>query len=97
MMKRWIILCALFVFVFVMVPMAQSNTDQEEACWGQATAVFAEMGEMGKHASQMATPRLGLHNLALALYDEGVIDSPTLWALGAFVAGELGLSIGACM
>jgi hypothetical protein len=66
------------------------------SCWGQATAVFAQMGEMGEHASQQPTPRAGLRNLARYLYDEGVISEPTLDSLGAFVAAELGLSIEAC-
>jgi len=67
-----------------------------EACWGQATKVFARTGAMGEHASSEATPRLGLANLARALYDAGVISEPTMAALGAFVADALGLSIGAC-
>lgn len=69
----------------------------DEACWGQATAVFAQTGKMGEHASEQATPRLGLRNLARALYDAGVIPDDSMQALGAFVASELGLSIGACM
>lgn len=68
----------------------------EEACWGQATRVFAQMGEMGSHASSEPTPRLGLANLARALYDAGVISEPTMAALGAFVADALGLTIDAC-
>lgn len=67
------------------------------ACWGQATQVFARMGEMGAHASEQANPRLGLANLARALYDAGALDEPTLQALGAFVADALGLTIDACM
>jgi hypothetical protein len=66
------------------------------ACWGQATAVFARMGEMGMHASQQANPRLGLRNLARQLYEQGVIAEPTMQALGAFVASELGLSVESC-
>lgn len=68
-----------------------------KACWGQATAVYAAMGEMGEHASQQPTPRLGLANLARILYDMGVIEAPTMQALGAFVAELEGLSIDACM
>ena len=68
-----------------------------EACWGQATRVFARTGEMGEHASQQPTPRMGLRNLARALYDGGVIDDDSMAALGAFVADELGLSIDACL
>lgn len=68
-----------------------------QSCWGQATKVFASMGEMGEHASEQEEPRVGLANLAWALYDAGVLSEPTLWALGAFVADELGLSIEQCM
>jgi hypothetical protein len=69
-----------------------------QACWGQATKVFAQTGEMGEHSSSFAgDPRLGLRNLARALYEQGVIPDDTLQALGAFVAAELGLSISACM
>jgi hypothetical protein len=67
------------------------------SCWGQATKVFAQLGEMGPHASQQTTPRLGLAGLARSLYEAGVISEPTLQALGAFVASDLGLSIDACM
>jgi hypothetical protein len=66
------------------------------ACWGQATKVFAQMGEMGEHASSFPQPRLGLRNLARALYEQGVIEDDTMQALGAFVAAELGLTIEVC-
>jgi hypothetical protein len=74
-----------------------NNTSQERACWGQATAAFAAMGMMGEHASQQDEPRDGLYNLAYDLWDEGVIEEPTLQALGAFLATALDLSIEACM
>ncbi len=74
---------------------AQAQSGQ--SCWGQATAVFAQTGEMGKHASQEPTPRLGLKNLAAALHSQSVLPEPTLQALGAFVADQLGLSIDACL
>ena len=67
------------------------------ACWGQATKVFAQMGDMGTHSSSQTTPRLGLRNLARYLFDQGVIADDTMEALGQFVASELGLSIDACM
>lgn len=76
-------------------PLAETATPQ--ACWGQATQVFAQMGDMGSHASQEPTPRLGLRNLARALYDAGVLPNDTIQALGVFVATELGLSIDACL
>lgn len=93
-------LATVFVLVFLVaitaLPVA-AGTNEDDACWGQATAVFAQTGEMGEHASQEPTPRLGLGNLARALYDAGVIEDDSLQALGAFVASELGLSIDACM
>lgn len=78
------------------VPNSNGNTDQENACWGQASAVFARAGEMGVHASEQEEPRWGLSNLANELYDMGVIAEPTLQALGAFVAAEWGMTIDAC-
>lgn len=67
-----------------------------QACWGQATQVFARLGEMGEHASEFPTPRLGLRNLARALYEQGILEEDSMQALGAFVASALGLSIEAC-
>ena len=78
-------------------PLTASAAPNDHACWGQATAVFAATGELGQHASSEPTPRLGLANLARALYAQGTIPAPTMQALGAFVATQLGLSIDACM
>lgn len=82
------------VLALVAVPVLAANGN---ACWGQATAVFAQTGEMGEHASQQPTPRQGLRNLARALYDAGIIADDSMATLGQFVANELGLSIDACM
>lgn len=76
---------------------AASAGPSDKACWGQASKVFAQMGEMGDHSSSFTTPRLGLRNLARLLADIGAIPDDSMQALGAFVAGELGLSIDACM
>jgi hypothetical protein len=67
-----------------------------QSCWGQASAVFAQMGEMGEHSSSFDTPRLGLRNLARQLYEADIIAEDTMQALGSFVADELGLTIEAC-
>jgi len=77
------------------VTSAQAAPDGN-ACWGQATKVFARMGQMGEHSSQQSNPRLGLRNLARYLYQEGILENDSMQALGAFVAAELGLSIDAC-
>ena len=67
-----------------------------QACWGQASAVFAQTGVMGEHSSQQANPRLGLRNLARALYEAGIIPDDSMTSLGIFVTNDLGLSIDAC-
>lgn len=83
---------ALFMIAILSTPLlAQGNS-----CWGQASAVFARTGQMGQHASEQGEPRLGLANLARALFELGVIPEPTLAALGSFVADELGLQIDRC-
>ena len=76
-----IIAATSLVLAFSVFP-AGAYTD---ACWGQATATFAQMGEMGTHASQQAEPRAGLANLAVLLYNDGVLDAPTMQALGAYL------------
>jgi hypothetical protein len=84
------------MFFAVMGPAAAAH-EPPAACWGQATKVFAQMGEMGDHSSEQPTPRLGLRNLARALADAGVLPDDSMASLGAFVAAELGLTIDACM
>lgn len=81
----------------MLAPAGANAGPSDNACWGQATRVFAQSGEMGEHASQQETPRLGLRNLARALYEQGVLEDDTLRSLGAFVAAELDLSIDACL
>ena len=92
-------LATMFVLVVLLtitaIPVAADTNDN--ACWGQATAVFAQMGEMGEHSSQQSNPRLGLRNLARLLFEAGVIPDDSMQSLGVFVADELGLSIDACM
>jgi len=81
----------------VAVALAEASAAASAACWGQASAVFAQTGVMGEHASQQPNPRLGLRNLARALAELGVIPDDSMASLGAFVAGELGLEIEACL
>lgn len=99
---RKLSLVILFIFAVSMLSLAilptnaQAGTQTDDACWGQATAVFAQMGEMGEHSSEQPTPRHGLRNLARALADAEEIPDDSMQALGAYVASELGLSIDAC-
>jgi len=95
-MKTWMIGAVASSLLSFTVP-AMAQDLPFEACWGQATRVYAEMGELGEHASQQSNPRAGLRNLARYLYDEGVLVDDSMAALGQFVADELGLSIDACM
>ena len=67
------------------------------ACWGEATAVFAQMGEMGMHSADQPNPRVGLRNLARALAEAGVIPDDSMDALAQFVADSIGFSLDACL
>ena len=94
------------VLVVVMASMLVFATVQaapgDAACWGQASAVFAATGEMGVHSSdpdgdgERGGPRVGLRNLARALYEQGVIADDSMASLGMFVASELEFDIDAC-
>jgi hypothetical protein len=97
--KKQVLLATLVIFVLasmLVTPAGSVHAVSENACWGQASAVFAQMGLMGEHSSQFETPRLGLRNLARALYAAGAIPDDSMQALGVFVSQELGLSIDAC-
>lgn len=92
---RMMLVVMLVIMLLVAVAPVQA-APSDNACWGQATRVFARMGEMGEHSSSFETPRMGLRNLARALYDGGIIPDDSMQALGVFVADALGLSIDAC-
>ena len=67
-----------------------SNSQQSATpnnCWGVVSSQLAYVeGGIGEHASSQSTPRLGLGNVARLLYDLGFIQSPTVSALGSFLA-----------
>jgi hypothetical protein len=84
--KRSVLAVLALLLVMALATTVQAAPN-EKACWGQATKVFAQTGAMGEHASAEPTPRLGLRNLARALYDAEVIEDDSMQALGAFVAG----------
>jgi hypothetical protein len=86
----------MIILVTVTAVPAMAQPTQEQACWGQASRVFAQMGLMGEHASSFDTPRVGLRNLARELHAAGLISDDSMAALGAFVAASLGLTIEAC-
>ena len=80
-MKKSMLVAAILVLA---LPAASGNWGLTEvqaaqgpqSCWGQATKVFAQMGEMGEHASEQGNPRIGLRNLML-LRRTGSTGSPT--------------------
>ena len=96
MKKRLTLGAASFALVLAAAAPVMANDEPDASCWGQASAVFAQMGEMGEHSSQQATPRLGLRNLARALDELGVTSDDSMASLGAFVADSLGLTVEAC-
>ena len=105
-MRKPVVLAMLILGVVLLsvslVP-SEAQAASGKSCWGQATKVFAQMdaeeGEasaIGEHSADQAKPRLGLRNLARALFEANVIADDTMDALGAFVAGALGFSIDEC-
>ena len=59
MKKLAVLLLFTFVLVLVFTVATAQAVNQDNACWGQASAVFAQTGQMGIHASQEPTPRAG--------------------------------------
>jgi hypothetical protein len=95
-MKTLMVALVLVAIFALALPMSAQAYTQD--CFGQATAAFAQMGEMGEHASQQANPRDGLGNLARDLYKDGVLDAPTLQALAAWLVSiDPDLTVEACM
>jgi hypothetical protein len=97
-MKKVVLVVLIMVLLLAVASTAfagngNGNGKGNGPCWGQATAVFAQTGEMGAHSSSFPTPRLGLANLARELFG----PDGTMAELGAYVAAELGLSIDACL
>lgn len=90
------VITSMFLLFFFSVTDNALAADYEQSCWGQASALYAQMGYMGDHASEFETPRVGLRNLARELYASGAIPDDSMAALGAFVATAEGLSIEAC-
>lgn len=69
-------------------PAAKPETQAAPSnCWGVVSAQLAKVeGGLGEHSSSQTSPRLGLGNVARLFYDLGYIESPTLSALGSFLA-----------
>lgn len=96
-MKKRSLLVAAITGALALGPAVTSTAaPSSNACWGQASKVFAQMGVMGEHSSSFDSPRLGLRNLARSLHASGDIPDDSMQALGAFVADALELEIDAC-
>lgn len=68
------------------MPGAGSGGDTSN-CWGVVSSQLAQVeGGIGDHTSSQSNPRLGLGNVARLFYDQGLISSPTVSALGSFLA-----------
>lgn len=97
-MKKLTLALALVLVLALLALPAFANTDNYDACWGQATAAYAALGEMGEHASQQETPREGLANLAQRLYEEEGIGDGSLQGLAVFLVSiDPDLTVEACM
>jgi hypothetical protein len=72
----------------IAAPAQMHSQGSTNNCWGVVSAQLAQVeGGLGAHTSSQANPRLGLGNVARLFYELGMIDEPTLSALGAFLAG----------
>src|SRR5438309_9608944 len=69
-------------------PASQSKSQTgTNNCWGVVSAQLAHVeGGLGDHTSSQSNPGLGLGNVARLFYEQGLIDAPTLSALGSFLA-----------
>jgi hypothetical protein len=96
-MKKLVVVLVVVLLSMLVFATVQAAPN-DNACWGQASAVFAQMGEMGEHSSSFESPRLGLRNLARSLYESGEYGLPddSMASLGWFVATYLELEIDAC-
>jgi hypothetical protein len=93
MLKRFI---AALTAAVLSILLMTSAVSAGPSCWGQASAVFAQTGDLGQHSAGFGTPRLGLRNLARTLHDADIIPDDSMEALGGFVADEFGFTIDAC-
>jgi uncharacterized membrane protein len=80
--------CVLTASPAIAAPASQAPAKNNvENCWGVVSAQLAQIeGGLGDHTSSQSNPRLGLGNVARLFYEQGLIDEPTLSALGSFLA-----------
>ncbi|MEQ7873577.1 hypothetical protein ABDK56_06180 [Sphingomonas sp. ASV193] len=82
-----IALVALPASVSAGAPAKTGSTSNANNCWGVVSAQLAQIeGGLGSHVREQSEPRLGLGNVADLFYEMGLIDSPTVSALGSFLA-----------
>lgn len=67
-------------------------------CWGVVTSQRASTyHDLGSHASSQPTPRFGLGNVARLFFSLGIIDEPSVYVLGSYLASVDGLSATGCV
>ena len=68
-------------------PAGSGPSSNGSNCWGVVSAQLAEVeGGLGEHTSSQTLPRLGLGNVARLFFEMGLIDDPSVSALGSFLA-----------
>ena len=82
-MRKLIIIAVLALGAAALPGAALAATPTDASCWGAATRYLAQQypGSMGEHASDQASPRLGIGNVAEAF-------------TGTHQPGELGALLG---
>ena len=73
--------------VLLVVPALADGRPGNPECWGRVTAQRASTThDLGEHSSGQSEPRLGLGNVAHALFELGLTSGPHVSDLGSFLA-----------
>ena len=97
-MRKILTLAILIAMLGALVVPMSADGGTDKACFGLVAAAYGQLGLQGEHASSFAPdPRIGLANLAQLLFDMGVLDEPTMWALGEYLNEAENLNIEACL
>jgi hypothetical protein len=90
--RRLTVFFSVFMLIAVMATPVFAASSTNHKCWGTVTSQrAATFHDIGEHSADQSTPRLGLGNVARALFEAGLTEGPTVGDLGAFLASVDGL------
>jgi hypothetical protein len=95
--RRLMVLVSMLLVIAATVTPALADGPTHPNCWGTVTSQRAStFHDVGQHSSSQSSPRLGLGNVARALYDAGLTSGPHVSDLGSFLASVDGLDETSC-